>query len=1210
MDPSKEVAASVKDRMPAGEESEEPSSELPSTSSGMLTESVEEHDLETKISMLEKKLGFMKKSFMLDVPALLLTSLEELTEEQLKKFQSSGSICVFPLIPESQLENTDRQDTVVQMVKRYGPEGAVRNTLKILRRIKRDDVAQKLERDHTRAATWRRDSSDSDTWRRRKKHEAMRKKKKKKKKKEKRSFMLDVPALLLTGLEELTEEQLKIFQISLTTVQLPDFPPIPESQLENTDRQNTVDQMVKRYGPEGAVRNTWRILRRMNLDDLAEKLERYYSRGIPTKDYKSLVHPRPKSSLSHLYNAIHPSPSSSSSILPSGSSKELLSLTTGSSGQLSSQKTLDGSSLLLTSLEEMNPHELNRAWLPGSPLIPESQLENTDRQVTVDQMMKRYDPEEAMRIPFGNLKWRKRVDLAEKLERYHTRGIPTKDYKSLVQPRPFYSSLPTRFSSSSSFLPSGSSKELLSLTTGSSGQLSSQRHQILAVPALLLTTLEELTEEQLKTFQFYLTSGRMLDFPPIPERHLDNTDRQVTVDQIVKRYDHEGAVRNTLKILRRMNLDDLAEKLQRDHIRAVSTTETKWWSDSSDTGNDEEREKKHVHLSRRSRALDREAAGSKDTGITKDRYELVTKPTEKKIEALLLATLEELSTDELKILQQELTPSKQLPPYLTGFPPIPKTQLENNDRQLIVDQMLKRYGPEGVVEITLRILRRMNREDLAEKFERYHGRGKKKRTSEEPSWPGLVSRGEKIEEHCVPFLGRAPFLIKLKKTPKLEMDFSTIPGSQLEMANSLNTEVSVNTQENTQENTQRIDDEELRSENDSPPFLDHHHMSSPEEFTPEIHDQDNRGEYRFQCPSAGLFQCSITGLVFRMEGEGEVLYRTVHWDMRLLSQRGKRPAGPLFMFTCLKGSVCQLHLPHCEIYNSGGCDFLSVAHVTDDDIIEFLPPLETTETHVIINISGFSAYGEVKDEDSPTVPIRALVLLFYKPPVVPKKRSILNVLLLPRNVVIREVQEEWKRRNGDKYIYIETNPRCQLTPNKEYELFTDLTDEYLIQPKDAEFVDFESYENYFPTFQLFIQTVVEQVNLLLKDNGGEESVWDRLVWLPASPTDVPSTVSAVSPADPPANPSAPPGRAFIRRHRMALETRLGLLQPIFLRLQYHGVLIHEEREEVVSKSTKTLQNQTLLDMVVKKGARAQEHFYQVLKEVDPCLVEDLEEQTV
>ena len=72
---------------------------------------------------------------------------------------------------------------------------------------------------------------------------------------------------------------------------------------------------------------------------------------------------------------------------------------------------------------------------------------------------------------------------------------------------------------------------------------------------------------------------------------------------------------------------------------------------------------------------------------------------------------------------------------------------------------------------------------------------------------------------------------------------------------------------------------------------------------------------RFQCPSAGLFQCSITGLVFRMEGEGEMLYRTVHWDRRLLSQSGKRPAGPLFMFRCLKGSVSQLHLPHCQMHS-------------------------------------------------------------------------------------------------------------------------------------------------------------------------------------------------------------------------------------------------------------------------------------------------------
>ncbi|KAM9492117.1 uncharacterized protein ACWYII_004092 isoform 2-T2 [Salvelinus alpinus] len=1103
MDGFREVAASEKERKPAGEESEEPSSELPSTSSGMLTRSEEECcDLETEISRLEGNLEVLKA---------------EANRDEQSASTSSGSLTLS--------EECRDLETEISRLK---------DKLRFMKRT------------------------------------------------------LDVPALLLTTLEEMNPHELKTFQWYLCWAWLPGCPPIPESQLENTNRQVTVDQMMKRYDHERAVKITLVNLKWMNRVDLAEKLERDHTGGTASPSHLSLFQLRPISFCYPSWPPFAPAPPPS---FP-GSSKELLSLdSAGSSGQLISQRPfmLGVPALLLTTLEELTEEQLKTfqshltsSQLPDCSPIPESQLENTDRQVTVDQMVKRYDPERAVKITLMTLKWMNRVDLAEKLERDHTRDSRPVCSQALYPPSVVMEK-PYRF------LPS-------------SVQHSLQRPQILSVPALLLTTLEELTEEQLKTFQSNLTRGKLPDCPPIPERQLENTDRQVTVDQMVKRYDHEGAVRNTVRIMRRMKRVDLAEKLERDPP-GVSITATTWWRDSSDTGNDGKREKKQVRPARSSRALDREAAGSKDTGITKDKYELVTKPTEKKREALLLATLEELSTDELKIFQKELTPSKQLPPYLTGFPPIPETQLENADRQVTADQMVKRYGPEGAVEITQRILRRMNQEDLAEKFERYHSRGKKRRTSEEPSWPGLVSRGKKIED-CVQLTGRAPFFIKHKKTPKLEMDFSTILGSQLKMANSLNTEVSVNTQEN----TQRMGEEELGRERESPLLLDHHHMSSPDEFTPEIHDQDNRGEYRFQCPRAGLFQCSITGLVFRMEGEGEVLYKTVHWDMRFLSQNGKRPAGPLFKFRCLKGSVCQLHLPHCEIYNSGGCHFLSVAHVTDDNT-EFLPPLEITGTHIIINISGFSAYGEVKDEDSPTVPIRALVLLFYKPPVVPEKRSILNVLLLPRNVVIREVQEEWKRRNGDKYIYIETNPRCQLTPNKEYELSADLPDEYLIQPKDAEFVDFESYENYFPTFQLFIQTVVEQVNILLKDNGGEESVWERLIWLPASPTDGTSTVSAVSPAAPPANPSAPPVGAFIRRHRMSLETRLGLLQPLFLRLRDRGVLIDEEREEVVSKSTKTLQNQALLDMVVRKGARAQEHFYQVLKEVDPCLVEDLEEQT-
>ncbi|XP_071246161.1 uncharacterized protein [Salvelinus alpinus] len=268
-------------------------------------------------------------------------------------------------------------------------------------------------------------------------------------------------------------------------------------------------------------------------------------------------------------------------------------------------------------------------------------------------------------------------------------------------------------------------------------------------------------------------------------------------------------------------------------------------------------------------------------------------------------------------------------------------------------------------------------------------------------------------------------------------------------------------------------------------------MTVPNHFEPEIYSHEGKGAYRFQCPSAGLFQCNITGLVFRMEGEGEVLYRTVHWDRRLLSQSGKRPAGPLFNIDCPQKSVCQLHLPHCQIHSCGGCDFLSVAHVTDDDIIEFLPPHEITDTHVIISITGFSAYGDVTDEDAPISPILAHVLLFYQPL---GKRSILNVLLLPSNVVRKEVRELIER---DGIREILTTSLCTLTPKQEYTLSTNPADAHPIQPNPAKFVD--SYENYVPTFQLFIKPVVEEVNLLLEENKADKLVWNGLIWLPVTP---------------------------------------------------------------------------------------------------------------
>ena len=75
---------------------------------------------------------------------------------------------------------------------------------------------------------------------------------------------------------------------------------------------------------------------------------------------------------------------------------------------------------------------------------------------------------------------------------------------------------------------------------------------------------------------------------------------------------------------------------------------------------------------------------------------------------------------------------------------------------------------------------------------------------------------------------------------------------------------------------------------------------------------------------------------------------------------------------------------------------------------------------------------------------------------------------------------------------------------------------------------------------------------------------------------------------------------------MALESRLPLvLQPFLSQLQQRKVLNDQEREEVMSKGTSVNRNCVLLTMIQNKGVTAQQAFYEVLKEADPYLVENL-----
>ncbi|XP_042070115.1 uncharacterized protein LOC102310359 isoform X1 [Haplochromis burtoni] len=362
-----------------------------------------------------------------------------------------------------------------------------------------------------------------------------------------------------------------------------------------------------------------------------------------------------------------------------------------------------------------------------------------------------------------------------------------------------------------------------------------------------------------------------------------------------------------------------------------------------------------------------------------------------------------------------------------------------------------------------------------------------------------------------------------------------------------------------------------------------------EEFTPSITaDESDDETYRFQCSSAGLYQCSVTGLVFVMKAEGDVVYRTVPWNRRLLAQHHKKPAGPLFDIKCQQQSVCQLCLPHCELISTGGGQFLQVAHVNKLEDIEFITHLQITETHVVINITGFFGYGIVRDDNSPPGPIQALILLFYKPPVDPHPRSVLSVLLVPMTVVIRHVKHTRSELIGEE-MYIDIPSRCSLFPKQVYTLSTAPDDDLIVvQPNEAEFHG-EYFNSSVPSFQVIFNRVITDVNLSLTHQSSFSCVWKSEVCL------LPNRVRTLS---------LPPNEKLLNVRSSIIKGISGpVLSSLMDKLLEKKVITDAEREEADVIQNRSERARFVIDTVRNKGERATSQMIESLCELDSFFCE-------
>ncbi|XP_071340410.1 NACHT, LRR and PYD domains-containing protein 12-like isoform X5 [Trachinotus anak] len=436
-------------------------------------------------------------------------------------------------------------------------------------------------------------------------------------------------------------------------------------------------------------------------------------------------------------------------------------------------------------------------------------------------------------------------------------------------------------------------------------------------------------------------------------------------------------------------------------------------------------------------------------------------------------------------------------------------------------------------------------------------------------------------------------LCDLVESPDCRLETLRINGREIKTSRDKTCDSDVKLDPNTAETKVDVPEDETRLK------------TPPSSFTPELQTESTQVSYRFRCPGPGGFQCTLTGLVFVMDQEAELLYRTIQWDESLLQSAGKTPAGPLFDIQCPEDAVCELHLPHCETKDAlFSEDLLSVVHITDEGM-SLLEPLEITETHVIVKVPHLSAFGLVWSMAREMLerlwnnikPISSQVLLFLRPPNPKTQKQNLNVLLLPSNIPLEEV-----RAKQENSVFIQAPSKCKLIKDQSYTVHCPVA--YKIQPETEEF-DLDFGPNYHPTFEIRLLTSTEEATIMVRDQTNTD-VWKRDVDLtgPRRETvrwSVPEEDSLPAEDRLPADDNLPAeDRLLLARTQFIKRVSEAVLNQLLDKLLERGVVTDDEMQSARTK-TRAEKARDVIDTVRRKGTEASSVLIAALCEVDRFL---------
>ncbi|NWY06155.1 CARD8 protein, partial [Nothoprocta ornata] len=352
---------------------------------------------------------------------------------------------------------------------------------------------------------------------------------------------------------------------------------------------------------------------------------------------------------------------------------------------------------------------------------------------------------------------------------------------------------------------------------------------------------------------------------------------------------------------------------------------------------------------------------------------------------------------------------------------------------------------------------------------------------------------------------------------------------------------------------------------------------------------------RAHLPGAGSFQCSVTGLGFEVNSAVTIWYSYGSWNdcLDASAQEEWAIAGPLFSIRAQPGAVRAVHLPHfvclAEDVDVSQC---RIAHFKAGNMI-LEEPAKLIAFYAVLENPSFSMLGVVWRKLRSTLislPMHSLVMIFQQ---LTAANTTLHLYLIPDDNSVKQAIERQEMNWKSKFIP-KPSPLNPLFFGCIYQVSS--TSHVEITPEPQLPFCYKSPKEQQLFIEIYIRNMAEEIRLLITDIRR-----DTLVWKASLRSGRISVTVAQA--------WSPSGAAFIKKHKKELCSRMGRISPILLHLHTANIINSDEEEEVLSQKTRQKKNRVLLELVERKGCKAQEQLYRILQEKDKFLISDLEESS-